>query len=102
MTQSLGVFREMQNLETKTKVKVYDHIILKNFWEYYVTESGKKRVKKCVVYGHETELGLVDMEEIQPFINVRAEPETLNLIMPAPGWRWIKKAKAIESKEIVK
>ena len=69
-------------------IKVYEHIILRNGWEYYITsKSSKVDIRQCLVMGFETELGSVSMEEIKPYIVSR----TIDLaeIMPASDWTWV-------------
>ena len=71
-----------------TVLKVYQHIILKNGWEYYVTsKSTKNDILECLVMGFETEYGSVSLNEIKPYIVSR----TIDLadIMPATDWTWV-------------
>ena len=81
--------RQMTN--GTTTLNVVEHIILRNFWEYYVTDGEDKDadIKLCLVLGAETEIGDVSLKEIKPYIMMR----TTNLsketeIFPAEGWRW--------------
>lgn len=71
------------------KINVVEHIIVKNFWEYYVSneDTGEKDIKFCLVMGEETELGDVWMPEIEPFIITKTK--NLKEVMPASGWNWI-------------
>ena len=71
------------------KINVVEHIIVKNFWEYYVTDedTGENDIKFCLVMGHETELGDVWMPELQPFIITKTKH--LKEVMPASGWNWV-------------
>lgn len=79
--------RKMTN--GKTTLVVVEHIIIKNFWEYYVTdrESDNPDIKEALVIGFETELGDVYMPEIAPYIRTRTAK--LEEIMAAPGWDWV-------------
>jgi len=78
--------RKMTN--GKTTIKVVEHIMIKNFWEYYVTdESFDGDIKLCLVMGIEQELGDVSMEEIKPYIMSRTAE--LDDVMPAAGWSWV-------------
>jgi len=71
-----------------TVLIVVEHIILKNFWEYYVTsDQFSEDIRVCLVMGAETELGDVSMEEIKPY--VVSKTKDLNEIAPASGWNWI-------------
>ena len=76
----------MKNVDVK--VKVLEHIILRNFWEYYVIDrkTNTDDVKFCYVMGDESEFGDVSMEEIAPFIVTRTSK--LNNVMPASGYYW--------------
>jgi len=77
--------REMTN--GTTTIKVVEHIILRNFWEYYVTtEKFTDDIICCFVVGDFPELGDVSMQEIAPYIISRTKK--LDEIMPAPGWKW--------------
>ena len=69
-----------------TTVKVIEHIILGNYWEYYILEAADEDgIAFALVVGDYTETGSVSMDEIKPYIVSR----TTNLdIMPAPEWVW--------------
>ena len=73
----------------QTELTVVQHIILANFWEYYVTDedTGDPDVKTCLVLGFENEIGDVYIPEIEPFI--RSRTPVLKSVMPAPGWEWV-------------
>ena len=77
--------RQMIN-EHGTTVNVIEHIILTNYWEYYILEEADEYgIAFALVVGDYTELGNVSIDEITPYIVSR----TTNLdIMPAPNWRW--------------
>ena len=71
-------------------VRVVEHIMTKNFWEFYIVET-TEGVKPeghatAVVVGDYTEFGDVYMPEIEPYIISRTTQ--LDEIMPAPNWRW--------------
>ena len=69
-------------------INVIQHIILKNGWEYYVTEApDEDGIFFALVYGHETELGSVSLDEIRPYISSRTND--LAELMPAPQWEWV-------------
>jgi hypothetical protein len=69
-------------------INVVEHIILRNFWEYYVTDNRyTKDIVRCLVMGYETELGDVSMGEIKPFIITKTK--RLDDVMPASGWQWL-------------
>lgn len=72
----------------RMRLKVIEHIILKNFWEYYVCENefNEGDIKQCYVLGFENELGDVDLNEIKPYIISRTK--NLNEVMSAPNFSW--------------
>lgn len=74
--------------ENGHKLKVLEHIILKNFWEYYVIDSptNEGSIYQCYVMGFENELGDVDLNEIKPFIITRTKK--LNEVACASGFSW--------------
>lgn len=81
--------RKMQKIDSKTILEVKEHIILKNFWEYYVLESDTNTddIKLCLVLGDENEIGDVYIPEIKPYII--SKTKNLSEVMPAPNYNWI-------------
>jgi len=85
--------RKMQSKSGKTTVKVTKHIILQNFWEYYVVDDDemqyneKDDIQFVYAIGFAQEFGSVSMKEIKPFIV--SETTSLNDVAPAPDWKWI-------------
>lgn len=80
--------RQMMGRSTTRVLNITQHIILRNGWEYYVTDDKhNKDTVRCLVMGFETELGDVYLPELQPYIMSR----TTNLadIMPAEGYEWV-------------
>ena len=68
-------------------VKVIEHIILSNMWEYYILEAADvDGIAFALVVGDYTEMGTVSMDEIQPYILTRTT--RLDEIIPAPQWAW--------------
>jgi hypothetical protein len=69
-------------------VKVIEHIMLSNMWEYYILEEAFKGddIAFALVVGDYTEMGCVSMDEITPYIVSRTT--RLDEIMPAPNWSW--------------
>ena len=65
---------------------VHQHIILKNFWEYYLGETDKNGIAFGYVMGVENEWGDVSMEEIEPYIVTKTT--NLEEIMPPEGYYW--------------
>jgi len=66
--------------------EVHTHLILKNFWEYYLGKPDKNGIAFGFVMGFENEWGDVSLEEIKPYV-VTATTE-LGDIMPPAGYRW--------------
>ena len=69
-------------------VNVLEHIILRNYWEYYITDDKfNDDVVRSVVMGDETELGDISLSEIKPYVMSRTK--RLDEIAPASGWEWV-------------
>ena len=85
--------RKMQNKKKTTTVKVIKHIILQNFWEYYVVDDDEMQfeensdIQYAYAIGHAQEFGTISMSEMKPYII--SETTNLNDVAPAPDWRWI-------------
>ena len=70
------------------EIEVTEWIILKNFWEYYVIDEWNDcNEAYCLVDGDFQEIGLVSLNEINPYITARTRD--LATIGPAPGWEWV-------------
>ena len=72
---------------------VRQHIILKNFWEYYLGEAEKVGgndygIAFGYVMGFENEWGSVDLNEIKPYVISATAGSGLKEIMPPAGYRW--------------
>ena len=67
---------------------VHQHIILKNFWEYYLGETDKDGVAFGYVMGIENEWGSVYLPEIEPYIISRTSGAGLDDIMPPFAYYW--------------
>ena len=76
------------NEDTSAPFEVYQHIILKNFWEYYLEEADKDGFAFGYVMGFEREWGSVDLNEIKPYIVSIARGKELDHIMPPEGYYW--------------
>jgi len=76
------------NEDTTEPFAVAQHIILRNFWEYYLEQVDKDGYAFGYVMGIENEWGTVDMEEIKPYIISIARGKELNDIMPPEGYHW--------------
>ena len=80
----------MRQMKSKygTIINVVEHIILKNGWEYYVTDNKfDTDIIQCVVMGFETEMGDVYMPELKGHIVSRTKD--LAELAPCEGWEWI-------------
>jgi len=67
---------------------VTHHIILRNFWEYYLEEPNEDGITFGFVMGNENEWGSVDMNEIKPYIISRVAGEGLQEVMAPAGYVW--------------
>ena len=67
---------------------VHQHIILRNFWEYYLGETDKDGVAFGFVMGNENEWGSVYMPEIEPYIISKVAGAELTDVMPPFGYYW--------------
>jgi hypothetical protein len=70
------------------RFSVHQHIILKNYWEYYLGKVDKYGVAYGFVMGLENEWGSVSMAEIKPYIMSIARGKELNQVMPPTGYSW--------------
>ena len=80
--------RNIINNEGGEPFTVHQHIILKNFWEYYLGETDKDGVAFGYVMGIENEWGSVYLPEIEPYIVGKARENDLWHIMPPEGYYW--------------
>ncbi len=79
--------RKMKN-EYGYEVNVTEWFMVKNAWEYYVTDDKyTDDIVRCVVMGFETECGDVSLSEVKPFIIEKTK--MLKDIAPATGWSWV-------------
>ena len=76
------------NEDSSEPFAVAQHIILRNFWEYYLEETDKDGIAFGYVMGIEKEWGSVSMDEIKPYIISIARGKELNYIMPPEGYYW--------------
>lgn len=76
---------------TYTRLNIVEHIIIENFWEYYLIEKDIEHgetddYRMALVMGDAIEVGGVSMDEISPYILSRTT--NLSEVMPAEGWDW--------------
>ena len=67
---------------------VAQHIILRNYWEYYLEEADENGIAFGYVMGFENEWGDVSMDEIKPYIISIARGKELDYIMPPFEYYW--------------
>ena len=71
------------------KLEIVEHIILKNYWEYYILKDDRystEDIKTAVVMGDATELGDISLSEMKPYII--SQTSDLSEIYPAAGYKW--------------
>jgi hypothetical protein len=78
--------REMQR--GNAKLKVVKHVILRNFWEYFITEMpNESGVGMAYVVGDYDEYGTFAQYDVDK--HGISSTEELSELMPAPGWEWV-------------
>jgi hypothetical protein len=76
------------NEDSAEAFAVSQHIILRNFWEYYLEEADENGIAFGFVMGIENEWGSVSMDEIKPYIISKVTGSELNEIMAPAGYYW--------------
>ena len=83
------------------ELKVVEHIILRNFWEYYVLErelgdvsTHDPNIVYALVMGDDDEIGIVSLSEIKKYIFSRTTD--LSELEPAIGYSWEEKTSDFE------
>jgi len=81
------------NEDSSEPFAVAQHIILRNFWEYYLEATDKDGIAFGYVMGFENEWGSVSMDEIKPHIisiarNDGTTTDSLADVMPPQGYHW--------------
>jgi len=71
------------NEDTTEPFAVALHVILRNFWEYYLNG-----IAFGYVMGFENEWGSVSMDEIKPYVISTTKGTGLDEIMPPEGYHW--------------
>ncbi len=85
--------RKMRRKDGKTVVKVTKHIILTNFWEYYIVDDPEMEfpedsdVQYALADGIAQEFGTISLSELKPYILTYTTE--MNEVDPAPNWEWI-------------
>ena len=88
MTATTTQGRNIISNEGGEPFAVHQHIILKNFWEYYLGETDKDGVAFGYVMGFENEWGSVYLPEIEPYIISKTTDTVLDEVMPPEGYYW--------------
>lgn len=78
--------RRLAKGRTSGEAQIVEHVILKNWWEYYLCEPDENGVAFGFVMGHENEWGYVDLKEIEPYVMMRTKD--LYEVMPPAGYMW--------------
>ena len=76
------------NEDSSEAFTVYQHVILRNGWEYYLEEADGDGYTFGYVMGFENEWGSVYMPEIEPYIVSIARGKELEYVMPPFGYYW--------------
>lgn len=66
-----------------------EHIILRNFWEYYILDAptNEEQIKFAYVMGDYPEFGDVYLPELKPY--TMSKTDDLEEILPPSGGRWV-------------
>ena len=67
---------------------VYEHIITRNLWEFYVGKPDSNGIAFAFVMGFENEFGDVPLSEILPHSISRVKVEDDTELAPAVGFKW--------------
>jgi len=76
------------NEDSTEAFAVSQHIITRNFWEYYLEQADEDGYAFGYVMGIENEWGMVDMAEIKPYIISKTSGAGLDEIMAPAGYYW--------------
>tara|TARA_Y100000590_G_scaffold331907_1_gene377257 strand:+ start:3027 stop:3269 length:243 start_codon:yes stop_codon:yes gene_type:complete len=69
------------------KLNVVAHVMLRNFWEYYITElPDETGIGMALVMGHCTEYGTIAQDDIENY--AISYTTQLDDVMPADGYSW--------------
>ena len=76
------------NEDSTEAFAVSQHIITRNFWEYYLEQADEEGYAFGFVMGIENEWGMVDMAELKPHIASIARGKELQYVMSPFGYYW--------------
>ena len=83
----------MVHQDSGSILKVVKHVILRNFWEYYILATEDEDsipnadIRYALVMGDYDEIGTVSMSEIEPYV-ISQTTELADGVAPATGYRW--------------
>jgi len=80
--------RNIKHIDGGEPFAVTHHIILKNFWEYYLEEPDANGIAYGFAMGLENEWGSVSMNEIKPYILSRTVGNGLQDVIAPAGYIW--------------
>ena len=76
---------------------VVEHIILKNFWEYYIIKRDiypfGDDIQWCFAMGFANEFGTCSRSEMKPYIITQTDE--LGEILPPERWEWVEETKPV-------
>lgn len=78
--------RKMRNKATGEVHVVKEHMVLRNLWEYYVTDYDEENIFGLIL-GFEDEWGWSSLPDMHDAILSRTKK--LSAIAPAPGYEWV-------------
>ena len=87
------------NEDSKHPFAVYQHIILRNGWEYYLEKENKDGIAFGYVMGFHNEWGCVYLPELEDHVVSRVKGVVLDEIMPPEGYYWEDEKKVLENEE---
>jgi len=74
----------------KNEFKVYEHLMTKNFWEYFILDDKEDEdIREAFVMGFENEFGLISMSELTPYIISKSKVSANMELMPPAGMEWL-------------
>ena len=79
----------VSNQNENHTLTIHQWIILRNGWEYYVTEKpDSDGIGEALVLGFENEIGSFSLDEIKPYVLSSAVANELLDLAPPDGWHW--------------
>lgn len=86
---------EYEGEDSYNKIKVVEHIIAWNFWEYYILDDEKENpdwsitddIQFAFVMGYANEFGDISRKEMKD--SIISQTHDLDEVMPAEGYSWV-------------